>query len=271
MLNQQISDEELSTYKLEQPAETPRGIWVKRLLEKHQHLRIGLLIVVLLGTCMVIGDGVLTPAISGTNLHIPCVPRNEVIGADLSLWLTILRVLSYEYSAFLGLWGLGSQSGLWECLLEGTFAETQSIVNFRFLQKCNISLTYLVQCQRKNLGRSMVGFSLQVMQDQNGWLIIFNCALFVQFCQQCLVFRLRHRICTRVSGPYYLNLILYKESKSNSWCHRTSAHRSALWLSDNCLVFNRTQCHCTVYTRSVPLGTASSKVLYICKVESWPE
>lgn len=62
--NQQAADEELSTYKLEAPQESNRDIWMKKILEKHQKLRTVLLIVVLLGTCMVIGDGVLTPAIS---------------------------------------------------------------------------------------------------------------------------------------------------------------------------------------------------------------
>ena len=102
MLNQQIADEELSTYKLEQPAETPRGMWVKRLLEKHQNLRTGLLLVVLLGTCMVIGDGILTPSISGTSLHISCVPRNQVISSDLSLLLTCLGYCSMSVRPFEG-------------------------------------------------------------------------------------------------------------------------------------------------------------------------
>jgi len=38
---------------------------VKMVLEKYKGLHTALLIVVLLGTCMVIGDGLLTPAISG--------------------------------------------------------------------------------------------------------------------------------------------------------------------------------------------------------------
>jgi KUP system potassium uptake protein len=67
ILNQQAADEELSTYKLEPPSTaSPRGEWFRRLLEKHKFLQNGLLIVVLLGTCMVIGDGALTPALSGS-------------------------------------------------------------------------------------------------------------------------------------------------------------------------------------------------------------
>eukprot|EP00250_Pteridium_aquilinum_P019265 c24371_g1_i1 orf=476-2827(-) len=62
--NQQPVDEELSTYSLEQRPTQQGSHIIKSFIEKHQRLRMGLLIVVLLGTCMVIGDGVLTPTIS---------------------------------------------------------------------------------------------------------------------------------------------------------------------------------------------------------------
>ncbi|CAL5407570.1 unnamed protein product [Camellia sinensis] len=62
--NRQVADEALSTYKLEHPPEKKKSSRVKLLLEKHKSLHTALLILVLLGTCMVIGDGLLTPAIS---------------------------------------------------------------------------------------------------------------------------------------------------------------------------------------------------------------
>lgn len=62
--NSQVADEALSTYKLEHPPEIKNSSRVKSLLEKHKPLHTALLILVLLGTCMVIGDGLLTPAIS---------------------------------------------------------------------------------------------------------------------------------------------------------------------------------------------------------------
>lgn len=62
--NRQVADEEVSTYKLEHPGETSNRSCVKIWLEKHKKLHTALLLVVMLGTCMVIGDGVLTPAIS---------------------------------------------------------------------------------------------------------------------------------------------------------------------------------------------------------------
>ncbi|RWW31941.1 hypothetical protein GW17_00003409 [Ensete ventricosum] len=63
--NQQSADEELSTYYRngyisQNTIHSP----LKRFLEKHKRLRTCLLLIVLFGACMVIGDGVLTPAIS---------------------------------------------------------------------------------------------------------------------------------------------------------------------------------------------------------------
>ena len=63
--NRQVADEALSTYKLEHSPQAKNSSRVKLLLEKHKSLHTALLILVLLGTCMVIGDGLLTPAISG--------------------------------------------------------------------------------------------------------------------------------------------------------------------------------------------------------------
>ncbi|KAL8161069.1 hypothetical protein V2J09_012558 [Rumex salicifolius] len=62
--NRQLADESVSTYKLEQPPETGKSSKAKLLLEKHKGLHSALLVLALLGTCMVVGDGVLTPAIS---------------------------------------------------------------------------------------------------------------------------------------------------------------------------------------------------------------
>eukprot|EP00249_Psilotum_nudum_P020161 c27583_g1_i1 orf=598-1212(+) len=62
--NQQVIDEGLSTYKLEGLDHTCQDITVKRtFFGHHTFIQKGLLLVVLLGTCMVIGDGILTPSI----------------------------------------------------------------------------------------------------------------------------------------------------------------------------------------------------------------
>lgn len=67
--NRQVADETLSTYKLEHPPESRNSSKVKMLLEENKALHTALLVLVLLGTCMVIGDGLLTPAISGNTLN----------------------------------------------------------------------------------------------------------------------------------------------------------------------------------------------------------
>lgn len=66
--NRQLADEAVSTYILEHPPEKEKSSWLKVVLEKSKTLHTALLVLVLLGTCMVIGDGVLTPAMSGTFL-----------------------------------------------------------------------------------------------------------------------------------------------------------------------------------------------------------
>lgn len=63
--NQQAADEELSAYKYGPSSQQASSLPLKRFLEKHKKSRTVLLLVVLLGACMVIGDGVITPAISG--------------------------------------------------------------------------------------------------------------------------------------------------------------------------------------------------------------
>jgi len=63
--NQQAADEELSTYRYGNQALVPATSPLKRFLDKHKKLRTALLVLVLFGASMVIGDGVLTPAISG--------------------------------------------------------------------------------------------------------------------------------------------------------------------------------------------------------------
>ncbi|PNX82905.1 potassium transporter 6-like protein [Trifolium pratense] len=71
--NCQLADEELSEYKKDGCGSSGGGVSndkgfafrLKSTLEKRKVLQNFLLILALIGTCMVIGDGVLTPALSG--------------------------------------------------------------------------------------------------------------------------------------------------------------------------------------------------------------
>ncbi|CAH8357767.1 unnamed protein product [Eruca vesicaria subsp. sativa] len=63
--NQQAADEELSAYKSDPPStDSGTSSPFKRIFEKHKRLRTVLLLLVLSAAAMVIGNGVLTPAIS---------------------------------------------------------------------------------------------------------------------------------------------------------------------------------------------------------------
>ncbi|OIT30793.1 potassium transporter 6 [Nicotiana attenuata] len=77
--NSQSADEELSTYKKDintSPLQTSFGAKLKSTLEGYRVLQKFLLVLSLLGACMVIGDGILTPAIS---------VFSAISGAELSL------------------------------------------------------------------------------------------------------------------------------------------------------------------------------------------
>lgn len=69
--NCQLADEELSAYKKDiiiSPAPRTFGARLKSTLEKYRVLQRFLLVLALIGACMVIGDGILTPAISGVSV-----------------------------------------------------------------------------------------------------------------------------------------------------------------------------------------------------------
>jgi len=65
--NQQVEDTEVSNYKLELPNNNriKMASGLKSKLENSAFAKLFLLLVTMLGTSMVIGDGILTPCISG--------------------------------------------------------------------------------------------------------------------------------------------------------------------------------------------------------------
>lgn len=64
--NRQPADERISSFRLKLPTpELERALTIKETLERTSSLQTILLLLVLMGTSMVIGDGILTPAISG--------------------------------------------------------------------------------------------------------------------------------------------------------------------------------------------------------------
>jgi KUP system potassium uptake protein len=70
--NQQRVDQDISSFRLKLPTpELERALCVKECLEKKPLFKNILLFLVLMGTSMVIGDGILTPSMSGAS-YAPC-------------------------------------------------------------------------------------------------------------------------------------------------------------------------------------------------------
>jgi len=66
--SQQVEDRDVSNFQLELPSKRlRRASKLKSKLEKSKFAKLFLLFATMLGTSMVIGDGVLTPCISGSN------------------------------------------------------------------------------------------------------------------------------------------------------------------------------------------------------------
>ncbi|CAI9301033.1 unnamed protein product [Lactuca saligna] len=96
--NQQETDEKLSAYGVAKTAETWQSFELKSFFEKHRKFRKGLLIFVLLGTCMTIGDGVFTPAISvlsavsGVRIKVAGLHENYVVGISCILLVGLFSI-----------------------------------------------------------------------------------------------------------------------------------------------------------------------------------
>jgi KUP system potassium uptake protein len=68
--NQQAEDASVSNYSIQEPnSQMRRAQWVKQKLESSNAAKIALFTITILGTAMVMGDGTLTPAISGIDKH----------------------------------------------------------------------------------------------------------------------------------------------------------------------------------------------------------
>ncbi|KAK7267120.1 hypothetical protein RIF29_19784 [Crotalaria pallida] len=91
--NQQEADKELSAYKYGHSSQTFADSPLKVFMDKHEMLRTALLIVVLFGTCMVIGDGVLTPAMSVlSSVSGLLVADKNITRGELSLLACVILV-----------------------------------------------------------------------------------------------------------------------------------------------------------------------------------
>ncbi|XP_061352782.1 potassium transporter 5-like [Gastrolobium bilobum] len=97
--NQQPEDRELSNYKLETPSsQLKRAQKLKQILENSHFARILLLVLAIMGTAMVIGDGILTPsisvlsAVSGISTSLG---QNAVVGITIVILIILFSVQQF--------------------------------------------------------------------------------------------------------------------------------------------------------------------------------
>ncbi|OIV93082.1 hypothetical protein TanjilG_20744 [Lupinus angustifolius] len=122
--NRQQADEYISSFRLKLPtSELERALKIKDTLEKKKSLKTLLLLLVLLGTSMVIGDGILTPAmsvlsaISGLQGEIESFGTGEVVIISIVVLVALFSIqqfgtgkVGFMFAPILALWffSLGS-------------------------------------------------------------------------------------------------------------------------------------------------------------------
>ncbi|KAG7621130.1 Potassium transporter [Arabidopsis suecica] len=91
--NQHRSDEDLTTYSRTVSAEGSFAAKTKKWLEGKEWRKRALLVVVLLGTCMMIGDGILTPAISVLSATGGIKVNNPKMSGDIVVLVAIVILI----------------------------------------------------------------------------------------------------------------------------------------------------------------------------------
>ncbi|KAF6169375.1 hypothetical protein GIB67_016545 [Kingdonia uniflora] len=116
--NSQPADEHISSYKLKLPTpELERALCIKEMLERKSSLKTLLLLLVLMGTSMIIGDGILTPAmsvmsaVSGLQGQIQGFDTNAVVIVSIVMLIALFSIQRFgtskvglSFSPALALW-----------------------------------------------------------------------------------------------------------------------------------------------------------------------
>ncbi|KAK9108020.1 hypothetical protein Syun_024031 [Stephania yunnanensis] len=100
--NRQQADEHISSFKLKLPTpELERALNIKEVLERKSSLKTLLLLLVLMGTSMIIGDGILTPAmsvmsaVSGLQGQIQGFNTNAVVIVSIVILIGLFSIQSF--------------------------------------------------------------------------------------------------------------------------------------------------------------------------------
>ncbi|CAA0833699.1 Putative potassium transporter 12 [Striga hermonthica] len=100
--NRQPADERISSFKLKLPTpELERALNIKEVLEHRSYLKKALLLLVLMGTSMIIGDGILTPAmsvmsaVSGLEGRIPGFGTDALVVTSIVILVILFSIQSF--------------------------------------------------------------------------------------------------------------------------------------------------------------------------------
>jgi K+ transporter len=94
--NQQAEDAMVSNYSIEAPtSQMRRAQWVKQKLESSKTAKIILFTLTILGTSMVMGDGTLTPSISGNGNREPRLGKSMIVSQPVCRICTNLLFFIY--------------------------------------------------------------------------------------------------------------------------------------------------------------------------------
>ncbi|XP_072977673.1 potassium transporter 23 [Typha angustifolia] len=118
--NQQRADEDISSFRLKLPTpELERALYIKDCLEKRSSFKNLLLFLVLMGTSMIIGDGILTPsmsvmsAVSGLQGEVPGFNTDAVVLVSIVVLVLLFSIqrfgtgkVGFLFSPILALWFL---------------------------------------------------------------------------------------------------------------------------------------------------------------------
>ncbi|KAL2903210.1 putative potassium transporter 12 [Bienertia sinuspersici] len=103
--NQQQADEQISSFRLKLPSpELARALSIKEVLEKNPFMKTLLLLLVLTGTSLIIGDGILTPAmsvmsaVSGLQGEINGFDTNAVVIVSMIILIGLFSIQSFGTS-----------------------------------------------------------------------------------------------------------------------------------------------------------------------------
>ncbi|KAH9661959.1 Potassium transporter 1 [Citrus sinensis] len=149
--NQQATDEKLSSYATDGSADTWQSSGLKALFEKQQRFRNMLLIFVLLGTSMAIGDGVLTPtisvlsAVSGVQVKIRELHENYVVLISCVILVGLFSLQHHGTHRFFRSTGIDGWISLGGVVLSITGVETMfaDLGHFSSLS-IKVAFTFLV-------------------------------------------------------------------------------------------------------------------------------